>query len=434
MPAIPFTLPVKPMLAQLSQPPSGDRFPHPFGRDGWAYELKWDGHRLLVAVTDDGIRLYARSGRLVNVDYREVVDWFEALGLPAGTVLDGEVFALRDGKPVLQALAARGLHSAAWRSQNMRYVAFDLLAEAGQDVTALPYVERKARLETLLNHSAGGATPHPNVLYGVHSLDGRLTWGLVEQQRLEGVIAKPLRAPYRFNERGTWLKLKLLTTSPFVVVGWTPAIQNNGIGRELGALVVAEAVDGKLHVAGKVGTGYTVPESDRLLGLMGEQVPAYLPPAEQSRAGRDVRWVEPTVIVNVEYAERSDDGIVRFAAYKGTVKAERTEAAKAAVEAKVQQRREARAAETQVIVTTPKPGVAVGVRVPKAGDVFEAPGSSGMRQVAVRASEAGPLYLACSCPAGRFVWKGGTFKPCKHMTFVLNGELAGNTLVGGHFA
>jgi hypothetical protein len=72
-------------------------------------------------------------------------------------------------------------------------------------------------------------------------------------------------------------------------------------------------------------------------------------------------------------------------------------------------------------------------RTPKLGDVFQAPGSTGMRTIVVKGGDKG-LYLACECPAGKFVWKGGTFSPCKHMKWVLANDLAGNKIIDGIFA
>nr|WP_282190107.1 hypothetical protein [Streptomyces sp. S1D4-11] len=126
----------------------------PTGTD-WSYEVKLDGHRMIMWRTGDGVRLQARSGRYVTAAWGDL-----ALAsyhhLPAGTVLDGKaVIATEDGRISFEAAQARAASSptrahrlAAQRPAH--YIAFDALQLPSGNVRPRPYTERRAALLNLL--------------------------------------------------------------------------------------------------------------------------------------------------------------------------------------------------------------------------------------------------------------------------------------------
>src|SRR3954471_21684673 len=131
------------MLATAGALPSGP---------GWSFEFKWDGVRVLALFTGGSPDLFARSGAVVTSAYPEIAD----LRLPEGTLVDGEMVVLdAAGRPSFTALAermhVRERHRAARLAVTLpvTYMIFDLLRYGGESLLALPYAERRARLEEL---------------------------------------------------------------------------------------------------------------------------------------------------------------------------------------------------------------------------------------------------------------------------------------------
>lgn len=307
-------IPIKPMLAQRIATPRGDVYGFPFTRDGYAYEVKWDGWRMVAVRTDATALVYSRPGQNMSDQFPEIAK--ATMGLPAGTVLDGEVVVIRGGKSAFQALQNHRSMSAADREASLRYVAFDVLQVDGEDVTKKPFTERKALLQTLITMLAS-----PYVIFGAYTTDGRAAWALAEANDFEGIIAKPLNSPYRLGERGTWLKLKRSRVEDFSVVGY-----EEGEGRRagtIGALVIAEPdTKGDLQVVGSVGTGFTDATLDALMArfrplLVGK---ANVPRRYVAKVGnKHINWLREPVTARVEYADRSDAGVPRHPAFKGLV-------------------------------------------------------------------------------------------------------------------
>ncbi|MFE2970574.1 hypothetical protein ACFXKC_44550, partial [Streptomyces sp. NPDC059340] len=127
----------------------------PTGTD-WSYEMKLDGHRMIMWRTSDGVRLQARSGRDVTAAWGDLA--LAGHHLPAGTVLDGEaVITTEDGRISFEAAQARAAssptHARRLASQRpAHYIAFDALQlpSPNGDMRARPYSERRVALLNLL--------------------------------------------------------------------------------------------------------------------------------------------------------------------------------------------------------------------------------------------------------------------------------------------
>src|SRR6266702_5010115 len=134
---------VRPMLATaVTSLPRGE---------GWAFEFKWDGVRALIDVGEAGVRIWSRAGNEVTTAYPELV----ALAGDVGdALLDGEIVAFGDdGRPSFDRLQSRmhvrsvaDAHRLA-SAAPVTFVAFDLVRRFGVDLTARPYLERRATLE-----------------------------------------------------------------------------------------------------------------------------------------------------------------------------------------------------------------------------------------------------------------------------------------------
>jgi bifunctional non-homologous end joining protein LigD len=299
---------IRPMLATAGTLPRR--------QDEFAFELKWDGIRVVSHWDGSVLRLETRNLRDVTVAYPELAAMGPALG-PVPAVLDGEVVALDEhGAPSFQRLQERmhvaDPHTAARKAETVpaAYFAFDLLYLDGRSLLAEPWIERRARLENLAVRGPAWATPPAFLGEGDATLDA------AERRRLEGVVAKRLDSAYLPGVRSkAWIKVKLVRREDFVVGGWLPG-EGARQGR-IGALLVGlPAGDGRLHYCGAVGTGFTAAELQRLAARLGPDVQGESPFIEPVPR-RDAVFVVPRLVVDVEFRERTATGILRQPSYKG---------------------------------------------------------------------------------------------------------------------
>ena len=299
---------VRPMLAKLAaRVPSGKE---------WAYEFKWDGIRAIVFVEGGRARAQSRNLEDITRRYPELRRLAESLG-SRSVVLDGELVALdSQGRPSFERMQQRmGLNSDVEVRRKaeevpVAYMVFDLLYDAGRNLTQLPYRERRAALEKL--RLAGESWQTPPVEWE----DGAAMFEASKQNGLEGVIAKRTDSPYREGSRGgEWLKVKNHLEQELVIGGWLP-----GAGRRrghLGALLVGYHEDGDLVYAGKVGTGFT----DRMLDLLDERMRPLRRDSSPFARGRGIPrasvFVEPDLVGEFEFTEWTRDGQLRHPAFKG---------------------------------------------------------------------------------------------------------------------
>lgn len=293
------------MLATTGELPTGPE---------WAYELKWDGVRALAVISQDGIRLYARSGAEITKAYPELADLGAALAALGVTdaVLDGEIVVLdATGRPSFPALAERMHVRDLQRARQLAvaypasYMIFDVLRANGTDIAGVPYVRRRDWLESLaprLSESGRWVVPP-------RFADGAATLAAAKELELEGVVAKRLSSTYRPGVRSPdWIKIKHDKTGDYVIGGWRPG------RRELGALLVGTAVPGGLRYRGRVGGGISAwAERDLLARLAALHTPEspFAQPLPREDA-RGARYTRPELVVEVRYGSITPDGRLRF--------------------------------------------------------------------------------------------------------------------------
>jgi len=290
-----------PQLATLRQAPPGG--------DGWLHELKWDGYRLLVDVTNGKAKLRSRNGLNWTADYPDIVNAFEALGIADGT-FDGELVALtakgNDDFGLLQKVISGNSNAP------LKYMVFDMPSLEGQDLTATRLDERKALLEALLE----GADP---VLgYSQHIVGhGAEVFAASRKQGMEGILSKALDAKYTPGRSKTWLKSKHAESDEFVVVGYTPP---KGGRTGFGALLMATREHGKLKYVGRVGTGYDDAMLRKVLAQLkplARKAAVVELPSHTTLRPKHVTWVEPKLVAEVEYRGYGKEGLLRQASFKG---------------------------------------------------------------------------------------------------------------------
>ncbi len=304
----PFPRHLDPMLATLAEGVPPD--------DGeWAFELKWDGVRVLAYVEGGALRLESRNGNDVTARYPELAPLAASLGGRAA-VLDGEVVAFdAAGRPSFQQLQGRlhltGGHRVAAQvaATPIAYVIFDVVHLDGRSTRDLPWHDRRAVLDGLGLAGPSWQAPPPHVGDGAGLLAATAAAGL------EGVVAKRRRSPYLPGRRSRhWLKIKNHRRQEVVIGGWVPGAGNRA-GR-IGALLAGYHDESGLRFAGKVGTGFTTRELDRL-GAVLAPIERAASPFVDRVPYRDARFVEPVLVAEVEFTEWTDAGTMRHPSYKG---------------------------------------------------------------------------------------------------------------------
>lgn len=287
-------------------------------RDDWVFEGKWDGYRVVAGIGGDGVELRSRNGTDLTGTFPELAELSELV--PPGTVLDGEVVALgRGSRPDFGLLQMRGrLTSAREVEQAMSripvyYMVFDVLhtAEHGS-LRREPYTERRAVLRDLVNEGAHVQVPGD---LG-DSLDDALDTS--KELQLEGVLAKKAGSVYRAGRRSRdWIKIKTENHQEVVVIGWRRG--KGSRSRSLGSLLVAvPGDDGRLHYAGRVGTGFGSDELDELRATL-EKMTRKTAPAEgvPREDASDATWVRPKFVGEVKHSGRTRDGRLRQPVWRG---------------------------------------------------------------------------------------------------------------------
>jgi bifunctional non-homologous end joining protein LigD len=280
---------------------------HPPSAEDWVHEIKLDGYRIQMRVEDGS----------VSLNTRKALDWtdkFAAIARAAATlpdvIIDGEIVAQdENGRPDFSALQAAISNEA---TDDLVFFAFDLLFAEGEDLRTLPLLKRKERLRALLERHT--RTTSDLIRYVEHfDVDGDDMLESAQRSGFEGIISKRANAPYRSGRNDAWLKIKTRPGHEVVIGGWKTT---NGKFRSL----MAGAFDGdRLIYKGLVGTGYGADTVKRIMPALKAAASSKSPFGGKNApaGGKDVHWLKPELVAEIEFAGLSRDGMVRQAAFKG---------------------------------------------------------------------------------------------------------------------
>lgn len=275
----------------------------------WVYELKYDGYRILAYIERGAVRLMTRNHLDYTGRFLPVAEALRGWAKGRAAVLDGEmVVADESGKTDFQALQQ---YIRSPKGKNLTYIVFDLLALDGQDLRALPLTERKKKLIEFLE----GAPDH--LRYSRHiEGKGKDCFAAACRMGMEGIVGKKASSGYLGARNGDWIKIKCDNRQEFVVGGYT--LSEKAV-REVSALLLGVYDKDKLVYAGRAGSGLTERGAAELIKDF-DKLTVSASPFEKSprpRTGEKVVWLRPERVAEVRYAERTSDGLLRQARFKG---------------------------------------------------------------------------------------------------------------------
>jgi bifunctional non-homologous end joining protein LigD len=300
---------MSPQLATLVDEVPGER-------EGWSYEIKLDGYRLLARLDRGEVRLVTRGGKDWSSKLQPLCEELRHVGFDKAWI-DGEIVVFdAQERPSFQALQNAFERGDMKRSAKaITFIAFDLPYADGMDLRALPLRERRALLRERMQPHLSERLRFSEALPGTPEqlLQAACRLGL------EGLIAKRVDAPYEERRTRSWLKLKCQQRQEFVICGFT---EPKGSRTGLGALLLAVYDDKhQLRYAGRVGTGFDAAGLKSLRAKLDplERDSSALAGDPRARpAGNEtVHWVKPELVAEVAYAERTADGSVRHATFQG---------------------------------------------------------------------------------------------------------------------
>jgi bifunctional non-homologous end joining protein LigD len=289
MDRIPFRL--SPMLATLVAAP--------FKKQGWAFEEKYDGVRILAYKEASRVTLVSRNAIDSTAKYMQIA---QAVGkLKSRTIaLDGEVIAAdKKGVSRFQLLQ---------RSEGkQQYAIFDCLYADGKDLRKQPLRERREILERCVK-------PDSVLLLSRRlSANGLDAFEIASQRGFEGIVGKNLASAYVERRSRDWLKVKVHQEDEFVIGGFT---QPAGSRKHFGALLLGIYSGGKLRYVGKVGTGFaenTLSELHRKFSPYVTKTSPFSEPVKE----RGATFLSPKLVAQISFGEWTSDGRLRQPVYLG---------------------------------------------------------------------------------------------------------------------
>jgi bifunctional non-homologous end joining protein LigD len=299
----------KSALPDFIPPQLATRVAAPPSAKGWLHEIKFDGYRVLARIDHGAVTLLTRRGHDWTNRFGAVAEALKRLTVDQA-LIDGEIVVMTDsgvtdfGK-LQETLAGESRYA-------LSLQAFDLLHLDGDDLTGTPLIERKALLQPLIAALGKQST----ILYSDHIENlGDKVFAQACQLALEGVVSKRADAIYRSGRTDSWVKSKCIERQEFVIAGYS---KSSVAGKGLGSLLLGYYRGKELTYAGRVGTGFNEASVTAIRKAL-DQVERATPPfkTRPPGAGRDITWVEPKLVCEVEFLTWTSDGLLRHASFKG---------------------------------------------------------------------------------------------------------------------
>ncbi|MBA2689069.1 MAG: DNA ligase D [Gemmatimonadaceae bacterium] len=289
--------------------------------EGWTYEPKYDGIRVLAFATSDSVTLITRNGNDKSLQFPEVTSALKKLvaKVKRPLVLDGEIVAVNDGKPArfqelqnrmhVKEAAAIDRYQA---SAPTAFILFDMLMDGADVVVGEPWFERRALLEKRVGRHVSDRI---QITPSTHD-KGDAVLAEARANGWEGIIAKKVGSTYQPGVRSRdWLKLKIEFRQEFVVGGYTEPRNSR---QHLGALLLGYFDGGRFIYVGHTGGGFTSKGLGEMYKKLGPLEQKKSPFEEVPRTNEKPHWLRPEIVVEVKFNEFTADGMLRQPIYLGT--------------------------------------------------------------------------------------------------------------------
>ncbi len=287
-----------------------------FDDNDWAYQVKWDGVRMLAHLTNDGVRLFNKRLNERTSQYPELLPLLKNSVKAGEAILDGEFIVLKKGKPnfydVIRRDGAQNEFSikTLQRELPVNYMLFDIIYLDGRDLRAWSWEERQAQLSQNVIES--------DRLVITDTVDGEGTalFHSVMQHQLEGVVAKKRSSKYILGGKNKlWKKAKVWKKIDCVIGGYTLS------NKQLAAFLLGGYLDGQFYYIGKVNAAFKAEEQKKLKTYLESIIRYDCPFANMSKVSETVHWVKPELVLSVEFLEWTDDFKLRHPKIIGFSKA-----------------------------------------------------------------------------------------------------------------
>jgi bifunctional non-homologous end joining protein LigD len=294
---------IKPMLATLTK--------NYFSDDQWIFERKLDGERCFLYKKGKNIILKSRNNKIINASYPEIEKAVAQLDLP-DCILDGEIVAFNKKETSFSLLQQRFGINNALKAESLKipvhYYVFDILYCDGYLLTHLPLPTRKAILKSIL-------VKNKTICYVTHKKkNGKELLKQACKNKWEGLIAKKIDSTYVSKRSPNWLKFKCGNEQELVIGGYTTP---GGSRVSFGALLLGYYEKGKLHYAGKVGTGF----NQEILIDLGAELKKLKtdknPFVNFDISMKDICWIKPILVCEVQFTEWTSGNKLRHPSYLG---------------------------------------------------------------------------------------------------------------------
>jgi bifunctional non-homologous end joining protein LigD len=286
----------------------------PFDKDGWQYEIKWDGYRLVALCQKDQVELKSRNDKSYNEKFFPVHKAIQEWNIEA--VIDGEVVVL-DENGISNFGALQN-----WRNEedgDLFFYVFDVLWLDGKDLKQLPLSERRAILKELIPENPVLRLSENFEVNGIEFFETAKKMGL------EGIMAKKTDSTYSPGSRSKqWLKIKADKSQEMVIGGYT---KNKDSSKSFSSLLLGVYEEGKLVYKGKAGTGFSDQLQKELLEQFKPLVTKSSPFSELPDINKPSRfqpkpvqatavWLKPELVCEVGFTEMTKEGVMRHPAFK----------------------------------------------------------------------------------------------------------------------
>jgi bifunctional non-homologous end joining protein LigD len=288
--------------------------------EGWTFEPKYDGIRVLAYATPVDVKLITRNGKDKATQFPEIVAALKKLASQTkrSLVLDGEIVALIDGEPArFQELQSRMHVKESQIIQRLSaatpaaLILFDILVDSDDVLIGESWTKRRARL---LKRVGKRTSTHLRVTESIEG-DGRKMLQKARRQGWEGIIAKRMDSRYESGKRTrSWFKLKIEFREEFVVGGYT---EPRNTREHIGALLLGYFDGGRFIYVGHTGGGFTRQALSDMYKRL-KPLERKTPPFEETpKTNEKAHWVKPEVVVEVKFSEWTADRRLRQPIFVG---------------------------------------------------------------------------------------------------------------------